>query len=202
MDGKLFYDEQHARNYLTHSIIRKGHRPIFINDIQAVQNGVKDWRVLYNFLGEQDQNIMFLPHHQVDMNPVPLGMLNHTSTGTLWYVARRPCRNWKIGLCSQNISMRQIGQQDRDNEWPEMLHKDVEMCIEGFYPDYTTVVKKMRKGQIGAAFSRNFGVTGGSLVYKTNTNPVGVAEKGEPILFDTFQYLTEVLREDLNVNHP
>ena len=70
--------------------------------------------------------------------------------------------------------------------------------IVGKFPDFTATMKSIRKGSYAKAFSRRFAVVGGSLMFKSLADPVGVAERAEPILFDHYQYLKEVLEEDLN----
>ncbi len=76
MKEKTFFDEQHARTYLVGSIIRLGGEPILINDVQYTANQGESLRLVYCHLGNQDNSIAFLPNRQIDMEPVPLGMMN------------------------------------------------------------------------------------------------------------------------------
>ena len=66
------------------------------------------------------------------------------------------------------------------------------------YPDFDYVMRKIQIGSKMKAFSRRFAVVGGSLRFKSLNDPVGIAEKTGPTLFDNYAYLQEVLEEDLN----
>ena len=205
MKHKEFYDEHHARSYLIGSIIRLGKQPIFIRELQAAeeQRINKKFRVIYSRVGEHNNSILFLPNSNINMIPVPLGMMS-TEEGT-WYVQRQPTRGWKIGLNPENISYQIISGRPVKNiglrrEQPDVSFNSQELnnCILGNHPSYNDALQLVMKGnKHSQAFSRQFAINRGGLVFKSIDDTVGVCERNKPILFDHFQYLQEVLEEDL-----
>ena len=197
MKHKEFYDHHHAHMYLNNCIIRKAGTPIMIDDVQAADRAGKKWRLDYHELGTHERNVLFLPNRAIDMNPVPLGMLNGEEDG-VWYMSRVPSRKWKVGLYSGNLH-----HYNHSNpglyRGPDIQGQAMRDCIVGKYPDYDAVMRRIRAGKKKRlAFSRRFAVDQGNLLFKTTQAPVGIAERGEPLLFDQFNYLKEVLEEDLN----
>lgn len=206
MASKKFYDEQHARTYLIGGIIRLSGKPILIRDLQAAAGGPRDnsrFRLTYSNVGEENNSIAFLPNDKVNMLPVPLGMMD-TDEET-WYVQRNPSRGWKIGLSPDNISYQLIsGRKEKNNGLVNpridggFNSKFLYNCIIGKHPSYKEALKAISQGdRFSQAFSRQFAVNRGGLVFKSIDDTVGVCEQNKPVLFDHFQYLKEVLEEDL-----
>ncbi len=198
MKHKDFYDQAHARAYLHGCVIRKAEAPILIQNLQKADRMGKKWRVDYNELGDMESNILFLPNRAIDMNPVPLGMLNGEEDG-VWFVSRQATRKWKVGLYQGNMHSYGHGLSADFYRGPNINSSELNSCIRGLYPDYTAVMCRIRAGKKKTlAFSRRFCVDQGSLLFKALREPVGIAERVEPVLFDQFAYLKEVLEEDLN----
>lgn len=206
MGHKKFYDEQHAKTYLIGGIIRLNDKPIFIRDLQETADGARKgsrFRVTYSLVGEENNSIVFLPNIKINMMPVPLGMMD-TDEET-WYVQRNPSRGWKIGLNTDNISYQLISGQKNIRVTggfprPDILFNSNFLydCIVGRHPSYKEALKTVSQGdRFSQAFSRQFAVNRGGLVFKSVDDTVGVCERNKPILFDHFQYLQEVLEEDL-----
>lgn len=196
MKNKDFYDEHHAASYLSNSIIRKGIRPIYILDVREADKIGKKWRINYSFLGKDEQNILFLPHKDIDMNPVSLGMMNYENGS--YFVSRSPNRGWKIGLTDNNVNFLSLSKPSKNILGPRIFSTEINDCIIGNYPDFPNALNKIRGGVESIAFSRRFAIKGGSLMFKYEKAPIGIAERAGPVLFDAFQYLEEVLEEDLN----
>lgn len=204
MIQKKFFDEQHARTYLIGSIIRYKNKPIYIKDLQNTERGgdhLKKYKVIYTPVGEDDNSILFIPNARIDMTPVPLGMMN-TNSHT-WYVQRNPSRGWKVGLDSSNISYQIISGQALENMGKNKPNhgfnsRYLNKCIMGDYPTYKEALRKISEGdRFSTAFSRKFAVNRGGLVFKSIDDTIGVCERKGPVLFDHFQYLQEVLEEDM-----
>ena len=196
MKSKTFFDHRHASAYLVNSVIRKGPTPILVTDVMEADEKNKKWRLNYIPIGSSANSILFLPSTEVNMNPVPLGMIN--AHKQVVFASRIPTRGWKVGLYEHNVYFRPLA-LDWGETAPELLRsKYLRDTILGKYPDFDKVIKDIRAGHKMKAFSRRFAVIGGSLMYKSIGNAVGVAERTGPVLFENFNYLTEVLQEDLN----
>ena len=81
MKTKEFFDQHHAQTYLIHTIIRKNNIPIFITNVDQTNDNRKKWRLDYQILGNNEENLLFLPSKDINMNPVTLGMLNAKNNG-------------------------------------------------------------------------------------------------------------------------
>ena len=190
---KNFYDEQHARNYLLHSVIRLKSLPIMVQDIQQMEK--EKFRIVYSLLGKRDHKISFFPDKDFNLKPVPLGMMN-TQHGT-YYVQRNPARGWKIGLCRDNVYFHTINNSDEIKARSLLDSLYMTDCVMGYHPSYKTALKAVISGKCAVqSFSRKFAINGGSLFYKTIGEAVGICERDKPVLFNDFQFLKEVLEED------
>ena len=191
MKNKNFYDEHHAKMYLVDSIIRYKNKPIFIQDIQKTEQGYK---LTYNYLGNLDFQMAFIPNKDINFNPVPLGFLNKDKKA--YYISRIPCRIWKIGLCFKNMSVFNI----LDHNIKIKINvdsKEINNTIIGKYPSYDKSYEFIRKEKVNCiAFSRRFVICKNGLFYKTNIETIGFLNN-PPELHNKFKYLTEVLEEDL-----
>ncbi len=201
MKEKTFFDEQHARTYLVGSIIRLGSEPIIINDVQYTEIKDERLRLVYYHLGDNQSAITFLPNKQIDMEPVPLGMMNGEEN--TWYIQRHPARGWKIGLCRDNISYHNINQNYQSTRRSIPTNSAfnsnyLRECILGVYPSYIRALKIITEGdRPSVAFSRKFAINGGGLMFKAIPETVGVCERKGPVLFKHFEFLKEVLEEDM-----
>ena len=204
MKNKVFWDEQHAKLYLNNSVIRYKNLPIFIQDIQEVLGKNNKFKVIYNILGQDEAKILFLPNKNIDMNPVPLGFLN--SNVTSWYISRIPVRNWKIGLNHKSFSysIALSNHQRNRKEERELFElrvdsKELKNCILGKYPSYRRSREKVDNGErICYAFSRRFAIHKKGLIYKCFNDPVGKLYINRlPVLLDKYEFLAEILEEDL-----
>ena len=207
MKNKLFYDAEHARNSLVNSVVRFKGKPVYIQDIQVVEKqrpgGTKQYKIVYSVLGSQDSNILFYPNKLLDLNPVPLGMMS-TENG-VYFVERLPIRGYKIGLNTNNTAFSHVrsGQKSgsgRGGMGVEnyIVSKELYKCIMGEHVSYGEGLRNIIKGvKKASSFSRRFSIESGSLMYRNVNDVVGICEKKEPILFDDYHYLSEVLEEDL-----
>lgn len=199
MRCKEFYDYKHASMYLDGCVIRKAHIPIIIQGVQQADLEGKKWRIDYRELASPETNMLFLPNRAVNMNPVPLGMINGKEEG-VWFVSRQALRQWKVGLSKNNIVYHDHGYGEFRK--PEITSAAMRDCILGTYPQYDQVVDGIRAGKRKLwAFSRRFCLNTGNLLFKSNPAPVGIAERGAPVLFDQYDYLKEMLEEDLDGNN-
>ena len=202
MKNITFYDEHTARSYLINSIIRYKNTPIMITEVQETLDNNKQFRVTFNRLGDHNNRLLFLPDRQIDMNPVPLGMLNGNKTSC--FVSRIPVRNWKIGLSAQNCHFKPILRQRLDEGGEEedtffLASVAMKNTIEGKYPSYATCYRSIIAGNRQTyAFSRRFAIDRQGLSYKSIDEPIGICEKTKPQLFDQYQYLEQVLEKDLS----
>ena len=186
MKTKNFYDEHHAKIYLENSVIRYKKIPIYIRDVNQVEN---EFKLLYNKLGRQTIEMTFLPNKHIDFNPVPLGFLN-TQRNT-FYVSRLPARQWKIGLHQNNIKFTNavIGTKIKN---PSLNSTLLANCILGKYPSYKAAYDSIISGKrFITAFSRKFAICKEGLLYKNNGQCIGPILQN-PSLNDAYKYLKEI----------
>ncbi len=100
-------------------------------------------------------------------------------------------------MCRDNIAYHSIDQNNH-NHRPSFNSEYLRNCIRGVYPSYIKALKIITEGdRPSMAFSRKFAISGGGLMFKSIPETVGVCERKGPVLFKHFEFLKEVLKEDL-----
>ena len=171
-----------ASLYLVDSIIRYNSEPVFVRGVGG------NFEVVANNLAKGGLVKFNLNSELVDLTPIPLGYLN--TRGRAFYVSRKPKRSWRQGLSSSNLR--------NPRHWELVLSKRLANLINGDYPPFLEVLVKFKDGGEveEMAFSRRFAISReGSLYYKGEE--VGHLKDNNLTLHNDYQYLTEVLREDM-----
>lgn len=209
MKQKKFYDVSQASSYLTHSVIRYKDRPIYVQKVLADRDSEGNRRYLayYYFLGQVgyagDIRTVWLDDENIDMNPIPLGMLapGQESTATI-YCSRMPRRAWKIGLTYQALNLSQIekdsGKRIKFRPQDILISSSLENTILNKYPSIKTATGMSNDKKVPVAFSRSFAVWDKSVYYKDIGLPIGDVVRNRVDLTDQFFWLKEKLNEDLN----
>ncbi len=204
MKHKKFYNLEHANRYLTNSVIMINNKPAYIMDVVA---GVPRKNFVMNFIyvedyikGKNSRDKAFTDQAEVDMNPVPLGLV--PNVGVTYAIYRNPARRWKVGLSSENIdAMGLIDPPKAFNYGNLLLSKDLVETIKGNYPTFNVAVDKAEEDSRRLiAFSRNFAIGQGDKLFHRHYPRVnvGVIKQRKPVLKDEAFFLAEVLKEDMN----
>jgi hypothetical protein len=200
-----FYDLNHARSYLSQSIIRVSTRPVYVTNVD--KDSYRNILIYHNLTKKRSKSAVNLASSEIDLSPVPLGMYNFRyddKDREAAFLSRYPARGWKVGLTSNNIKISPVRRSgdnifSRSNTNALLISEDMERCILGDLPDYD-LARNFLKGSRyrSVAFSRNFAIRSGyELIYKSNEIPVGEAQKDVPVLYDDFFFLKEQLQEEL-----
>lgn len=204
MRNKIFYDLAQAKRYLDHSIIRIGDEPVWIEEVTG--RGGK-FHLHYSFLHEVglEYHSIDSMHSSVNMNPVPLGMVNTVflDRPQSYYCSRAPVRKQRIGLARDNLDVRNnIGQAVGDAQQRILPSPTLAYTIKGKFPTVEKAYNKIRKLGGSVAFSRRFCMDGnGNVWYMAYPAAVGTCFGGPVLLRDEYIYLNEVLQEDLNARN-
>jgi hypothetical protein len=204
MKRKEFFDIDQANAYLSNSVIRLGEDPIYVHNVYSGKSGVI---LSYWKLGAVGGSIALketkLDNPDLDMSPVKLGMLatGKESKATI-YCSRMSRRAWKWGLSSGSLDLTNIS-NDRQkrvhfNKNSVLYSNSLLNTIKGDYLKYDAALKISNEENLPIAFSRNFAVWGEDLYYKYIGQPVGKNKKTFPSLEEGFEWVYEVLQEDLN----
>lgn len=201
MRNKKFYDLAQAQSYLTHTIIRVNGVPVWIEDVTKGQAG---YRISYCHLDEVGlrTDAIMAEDEAVDMNPVPLGMVNVSinANPNAFFLSRAPVRKWKIGLARENADLRNVhgdacGMATMQNVLPSI---GLARTIMDQFPKFTKALDTFKRYRGSVAFSRRFAVTSDlHLFFSGYREPVGSIVGGKPYLSDAFVYLKEILEEDI-----
>lgn len=206
-----FYDKQQAQSYLSSSIVRLNGEPIYVTNIEG--SGFPNCSLYYMTVGNQNKKgSCRLKDSALDFTPVPLGMMNMPAqmTGTIpiaVYCSRMPRRAWKVGLSSSalHLSITTVSHETQARMAIDrgrlMLSSAFRQLVVGNYPSFEKVVGRLEKAQdeTSIAFSRRFALRKDNTVwYKATTEPVGRWTKNGITLNTKFQYLAEVLEEDMS----
>lgn len=204
MKQKEFYDGNQASSYLTHSVIRLGRSPIYIQKV--LREGSK-YLLYYYHLGvvgnRSNLLVTYANNPDIDMNPVPLGMLapGKESAATI-YCTRVPRRAWKIGLTQQALALsnidKSVEKRIRFRSGDVLISNSLQNTILNDYPSPKKATDLSKDRGLPIAFSRAFAIWDKDLYYKDIGIPVGTISAGKPTLSDDFFWLSEKLNEDLN----
>lgn len=208
MRTRTFFDNDHAFRYLTQSIIRVKDNPVYVTHTQQADDG---YVLSYDRLplppssraGKSGTRYTIHSRDEVDMNPLPLGMLavhQNDKVEASTYLSRLPQRAWKIGLTEYNIQVSKIS----DKEYTRLSLRDLIYLpaflktVRGDYPSMKETIRLSNERKLPIAFSRRFAIEEDKLLYKTFIVPVGEIQNNKPVLSDNFKYLAQVLEEDLH----
>ncbi len=212
-----FHNNQHVADYLTSSVVSLKGQPVYVVGVYD-----DDQDTTGDQIRVQVQPLPF-PHSiqtvkvgSLDFKPLTLGMCNlidrDGAPAEAAYIVRIPARRWKIGLSRYGLYAFPSRQPDERGEYHpwlningpdhatfwlteqpgwDMMHKD--------YPSFDQSKEFMEPYERrSCAFSPNFSITArGMLMYRFHNAPVGKAGHA-PVLYNTYQALTEVLEEDIN----
>lgn len=208
MKTREFYNSAHASSYLSNSIIRVADEPVVVVDAVGTRG---KYNIIYHRLvdlgsGEGAKSIAY-NDPDVDMSPVPLGfswtdnpVISGYNMNYTVHIHRNPVRAWKVGLYNRNAEVVKVlgqGSERLKSYWiPSKMLRDT---IVGIYPTIDEALSLVEMKQGVVPFSRRFAVYGNSLIYKTFMEPVGYVNErnSEPQLGERYQFLKEVLEEDL-----
>lgn len=202
MRTKKFFDLNHARAYLQHTIIRVAGQPVYVMDVSQPRGD--DLLLHYSLANNAGGRVKAVKvnHESVDMNPVPLGMTRYFN-GVTWYtfyISRYPARRWKIGLSRDNIGVTDPTGEELQRDYVQDLLPSPTLAetIMRKYLSLNEAKDELRKakGCLPISWRFCFDHTG-NLYYKMLCVPVGKVETNAVTLKDEFMYLREVMQEDI-----
>lgn len=203
MKTKKFFDLDHAKRYLLHTLIQVGGQPVYVMNLTQPRGD--ELIIHYSLANNAAGRIKTIKsdHDSVDMNPVPLGMTRYFN-GVSWstfYVSRYPARRWKVGLSHENISiMDPTGLDGLDRNYSKELLPSVTLAetIMGKFLSLDEAKAQLRKSKGCLPISRRFCFNSkGNLFYKMLGVAVGEVKTNSVELFEEFAYLKEVMQEDI-----
>lgn len=201
MKKKTFYDGEHADAYLAGSVIRLAGNPIYINHVIRTTNGEDGFIASYwelGHVGGRNTKMVDLADPDIDLNPMPLGMLaiggSYTSS---CYLSRQPRRMWKQGLNINNLIVELVGlTAGHFSKSGVIVDPALGKTVRGEYFKLADAIAQTAKTGLAAAFGRKFAVEKNNIFYKAFKIPVGEVANNKITLFDEFSILKEVLEED------
>ena len=184
MRNKDWYDYNHAKMYLYHSIIRMGPIPIYVFDVN------NDRIITYCKLRtRQEQKTIELYDPKINMVPVSLGFVNWKNV--VYCITRRPVRKWRVGLTGENSYTYQYPNIHVIRSSSLFFTKALEDTIMGNFPSYQNVLDKKT---LKKAFSRRFAIINDEIYYNMLKVPIGNTRPY--VLYRPFEYLKQILEED------
>lgn len=204
MKQREFFDTNQANSYLSNSVIRLGESPIFVHAVNRERSGDILWYWDLGAVGGSERlKKVLLNNKDLDMTPVPLGMLaTGKESKATTYCSRISRRAWKVGLSSGSLDLNNISidrsKTIRFSKSAVLYSNSLANTIKGEYLDYKSAKILSKDEGVPVAFSRNFAIWGDDLYYRYVGQPVGTNKKTLPVLGEGFEWLAEVLQEDLN----
>ena len=197
MKLKKFFDIHHAQMYLMNSLIRYKDKPVIVHDIQFQQNGKLAMRYAANHDMEGYWKTASLSSKFINMNPVPLGLVNFGRRCI--FIARAPLRAWKVGLTANAMFMYSADPNDRAlgiNPNAIFRSKELADTIAGNYPDLENALEEFQSDDHVIGISRHFAVSKKSLYFQ-NAGVVGQVKDSSVKLNPQFDFLQEMLEMDM-----
>jgi len=197
---------EYARTRLTNSLVRLGDRPVWIRNVIATTAKGKVAKLLYcdSHEGRNGKcRQTYLPSRNLNLTPVPLGMLNDEDiVGVTCYVQRTPARAWKTGLSDSNSRLYAI---DKEVEVPGyvLTSKALPNTIAGIYPSLTKCKELLKEDGVREswAWSREFALhRDGNLLYKTRGKVGALGKDDTLVLDDKWRWLQELLDKRIEEN--
>lgn len=117
------------------------------------------------------------------------------------YLYRKPVRQYRVGLSSENTSVRSVdmGLSDHDKDLLQSIRRDwncknIYDTLTGVYPSFEDAYREAMDIEGARAFDRQFAVDwGGNIYYKSEL--VGNSEDGVIVFLDSKDYLRNNLPE-------
>lgn len=221
MTYKSFYDIDHARRYLSGSLVRAG----LDNSIHYIDNVSEGDRGIVVTATPDLPTLMTgslaawhtyrVNGKNLNLDPIPLGLVNFTATnpdnGRFYricvFTTRMPKRQWRVGLtertfkahiCNPDLCRRKGIYVDARNV---LYSNDIQATAKGEYPSIRKALKliEQSKRTLEVAFSRRFYIDRQrDIRYKWFDKPVGVFdESNQVVMKKSSQYLEEALFEDM-----
>lgn len=192
MSIKYGDDFEYANAKLSDSIVQLDGEPVYVDNVS------REGHCNVRKLG--DQNYFLVGLNNLDLTPVPLGNINHSS-GQADYLARLPVRNWKQGLRMSNLYAIQDPRTARNLriDSPSFIN-----CILGNYPSLAKCIELLINDERSSvAFSRQFALTSfskkgvSSILFKGREVGSGTIQDEQIVLtpFPKFHFLRELLEE-------
>ncbi len=202
MKNKIFYDQDHAALYLKGSIIRVDELPVLVENV-VYRRTIKGLMLEYRDISERGKTPpkVSLGSSRINMNPVPLGFLNFSDFGKPNSVIRAyriPCRQWRIGLTTENLRLfpNKFDSHDTKNKVMQSIYLKKAIC--GEFPSAEEVIENAKaRLSTSQAFSRSFAIERRKLKFIQVGEDVGELYKGEIMLFDEYIYLSQLLEKSL-----
>jgi hypothetical protein len=174
----------YAGSRLDQTVIRKDKTPILVQSCEDNSMGIiVNWKGIM----ETGYGVDYL--HDLNLNPVPLGYVNHNDTVT--YMTRMPMReDWKQGLRDRNITT-------ADGFNNELSYKQIGHTIMGNFPKFSKVLEGVCSNAFCMAFDRDFVVTReGKIGYK-GSFIIGKVDliSGSINIDDSFSWVREAFEE-------
>lgn len=149
----------YAATRLVDTIIRYKDMAVFVKAV-GLKNGKISIRCLD--LLDEDENLIEAYLEDCDINPVPLGYVNHNKT--THYITRTPMRrDWRQGLRMLNIV-------DVEGAQPRMIpYHTIAHTILGKYPSFKSCLDRLSSKDkiLKMAYCRDFSINNeGVLIYK------------------------------------
>lgn len=195
---KEFYDYHQATMYLSDCVIRKGKNPINIKEIKPIDHERGDkFKIFYSVLGDPDIYTCFWPDDSINLNPVPLGLVNMDGVKDAYLVCRKPTRKWKIGLSRYNVVViTLIGNIYGVREFNDLLNdRGMGKTIMNIFPKLLEASDIAKKNKGSCAYSRRFAVDYRDRIFFKSLGEVGILTR-RTVLSKDFSYLNEVFKED------
>ena len=132
----------------------------------------------------KDRELLIISLKEIDLTPVKLGYVNFTDYHAL-YFSRTPIRNWKQGLCVNNLVISGHTDDQINVNFPAWeLHNTILRC----YPSYEECIEN----SFVTAFCPNFATSKEGILY----HKAKVVGEGKS-LYDPYFYLEQHLNECL-----
>lgn len=203
MKQKRFFDVDHADRYLSSSVIRVGGDPVFVNRVLVSGSGNQPTLYYWNLGavgGSAKLKQLALYHADVDLNPVPLGMLSQDGDiNAACYITRVPRRAWKIGLTTTSLNCGQVSSKAEEyirfGKSGVLYSNALKNTINNQYPSIKQAAIMSKDLSLPIAFSRKFAIWMDRIYYKDLGYAVGEKVADSIVLKDEFHWLKEMVEE-------
>jgi len=205
MKTRSFFNLDQAIQYLNNNIIRVANHPILITRVDSGNRNKGNFKLTYMKVEDRTgkEYSILSDAEEVDMNPLPMGMLSirpgNAHTSKAQYLERIPLRRMEVGASRNNVLVNDVMTGVRGIGNGCMYSSEFVDTVKGRFLSLPEALEaSAKKGCY--PFSRRFAVNDKREVYYKGTygTPVGKVDGGVVVLNDEAFFLREVLREDLN----
>jgi len=204
MKTRGFFNLDQAIQYLQGSIIRVAGHPVVISRVDSGGRGKGNFKLVYSKVDDRRGNelVILSDADEVDMNPMPMGMLalrpGNEFTSWAQYLARVPMRAMKVGITRNSTFINPVVPNTHRIDHNCMYSPEFVNMVKGNYMTFKEALAASEKKGC-YPFSRRFAVDNKrDVYYKTYQVPVGKAVDNDVALVEDAFFLKEVLREDLH----